>query len=79
MPAMPRSTAAPGSVLDDAPADNLEADPGWVHIVCECSPDEALCGADVSGRGYTDADVSCPLCDWVDTSVMFCPRCGGVL
>ena len=45
-----------------------------VHVVCECNEDVALCGVDLTGVGFTDDEVDCPLCALVDEDS--CPRCG---
>lgn len=53
--------------------------PDVVHWTCECSPDIALCGENVTGQawGHASADnPTCPLCDLVAADP--CPRCGDV-
>jgi hypothetical protein len=47
------------------------------HVVCECDPDLALCGTDVSEAPWLtdeDQDAECVVCD--DLERYPCERCG---
>lgn len=44
------------------------------HLYCDCDPDKALCGTDVSGWPENDEGDPCVVCD--DLLWALCPRCG---
>ena len=50
---------------------------GLVHAWCECTPDVALCGADLTGLPYVtswDPADACVVCN--ELLRTFCARCG---
>ena len=52
-------------------------DPDIEHYCCDCSPDIALCGADLEGAEFLEIEDSpddCVVC--VDLKDKTCPRCG---
>lgn len=44
------------------------------HVVCECEPNVALCGTDVSDYPWGRESVNCQVCDHME--MWACPRCG---
>lgn len=53
-----------------------KADDQLVHLFCDCTPDDSLCGLDISDATYNDnpADPVCVVCDdFVDEH---CKECG---
>lgn len=41
-------------------------DPSLVHTICECNPDLALCGTDVTGEPWDQDGENCPECELLD-------------
>lgn len=58
------------------PAPTRQAHDDLVHVACDCDPDTALCGTDVTGQGWDDDDVetTCVVCR--DLEYQPCARCG---
>lgn len=46
----------------------------YIHMVCECNEDVALCGKDLTGRPFADGSVECVVCADLDRQP--CPLCG---
>lgn len=50
------------------------------HVFCQCDPDLALCGRDITGEPKSDEvdwvpdEDTCVVCD--DLTDSLCPRCG---
>ncbi|MFJ6841398.1 hypothetical protein ACIQRE_01875 [Streptomyces griseoluteus] len=59
----------------EAAADTTDIGEGLTHAVCECTPDVAYCGADVTGEPWEDdtEEVTCVVCR--DLDGFDCPRC----
>lgn len=65
--------------LDYAPADTSKpGDEDMLHVVCECNPDRALCGLDMSGHAIVDdpgpTPDDCIVC--TDLDKYTCQNCG---
>ena len=53
---------------------NASRDAGILHYYCECDPDRALCGLDITDFPETEHEPECVVC--VDLGDLRCPRCG---
>lgn len=67
---MTSSAIAPEPAVADAGSGD-----GVTHTVCDCTPDLALCGTDVTDQSWADgsAKTTCIVC--LDLEVLDCPRC----
>lgn len=59
--------AAESAMTSDARTD-------LTHVACDCSPDTALCGVNVSDCEWTDGEAGCVVC--ADLQYVPCPQCG---
>lgn len=64
------------SVIEQTNSTSPSVDtPDIEHIVCECSPDLALCGIDCSDMPWAEREHQpCVVCS--DLEPLPCPRCG---
>lgn len=65
----PTAVAPEPAVADAGCGDSV------THTVCDCTPDLALCGTDVTGHPWGDssAKTTCLVC--LDLEAVDCPRC----
>lgn len=61
-------------VVLDPSVDKTDKDDEMVHLFCQCSPERALCGKDLSTATLCDEETECIVC--AEFERVPCERCG---